>query len=148
MTRTETVTSSLLNEPPAEVEKPARAVDPDFEASVKDGYVETPDAWMARIAAQRAQTALVNASGDDVETSRADLRAAACLARGVSLADICPSMGYDLSARAFTAARDSWAEHLQAHRPSEWTYARHDKARAFWAKARPDLIADWPEVER
>jgi hypothetical protein len=41
MTRTETVTSPLLNEPPAEVEKPARVIDPDYEA--------TPDEWMARI---------------------------------------------------------------------------------------------------
>jgi hypothetical protein len=49
MTRTETVTSPLLNEPPAEVEKPARVIDPDYEATVDAGFVETPDEWMARI---------------------------------------------------------------------------------------------------
>lgn len=55
-------------------------------------------------------------------------------------------MGYDLSADAFQRARDGWAEHLTAHRPSDWTYAEYDRARAFWAEARPDLIATWPDM--
>lgn len=125
-----------------------RPVDPDFAATVEAGYVETPDEFAARLAARRMQAALVTADGDDVQTTRADLRAAVCLARGVAIDDVCPSKGYDLSDRAFTAVRDSWAELLGAHRPSDWTYARHDEARAFWANARPDLIHDWPEVER
>lgn len=53
MARTETVTSVLLSDPPAEVEVPARVVDKDYADSVKAGYVETPDAWMARIGGLR-----------------------------------------------------------------------------------------------
>jgi hypothetical protein len=49
MARTETVTSALLSDLPAEVEAPDRVVDPDYAATVEAGYVETPDEWMARL---------------------------------------------------------------------------------------------------
>lgn len=84
----------------------------------------------------------------DAAAGLALLRRESCLARGVDPTDICPVMGYDLSAAAFGRARDGWGKHLSAHRPSDWTYAEHDRARAFWAKARPDLIHDWPQVQR
>ncbi|MFJ3200951.1 hypothetical protein [Streptomyces sp. NPDC086989] len=49
MARIETVTSPLLSDPPVEPEAPERAVDKNYADSVRAGYVETPDEWMARI---------------------------------------------------------------------------------------------------
>ncbi|WP_030292288.1 hypothetical protein [Streptomyces katrae] len=156
MTRTEIVLSAALCDPKAIPQLGAplvRAlglvpVDPDFADTVEAGYVESPDEWIARTGGVRAALATVDPADPDAEPKRAALRREICLARGVDPADICPVMGYDLSDSAFTRVRDGWAEHLKAHRPSDWTYAAHDKARAFWAKARPDLIADWPEAVR
>lgn len=98
----------------------------------------------------RALAALVNVTSADPDaaTSRADLRAAIALARGRDVKDICPSTGYDLSETAYRSARDSWQAHLTAHRPSQWTWDEHDRARKFWAEARRDLIHDWPEVQQ
>lgn len=114
---------------------------------------DTPSDHLLRYtnpALHRVRAALVNVNpaDADADAQRAALRREICLASGVDPKDICPVMGYNLSADAFRKARDSWVEHLQAHRPSDWTYAEHNRARAFWAKARPDLIGDWPEVER
>jgi hypothetical protein len=148
--RTETVVSELLCVLPVKSEPsmPQRSVDPDFADSVASGYVESADDWIARTGATRAALVTVDPADLDAKAKRAELRREICLARGVDPADICPVMGYDLSADAFGRARDGWADHLAAHRPSDWTYSEHDRARAFWAKARPDLIDDWPEVQR
>lgn len=143
---TETVLSVLLCDlPKAKVPTPsARPVDPDFSESLASGLTETFGQFTVRM----ADLVNVDSADPDAAAQRAELRREVCLARGVDPSDICPVMGYDLSASAFRRARDGWAAHLKAHRPSDWTYAKHDRARGFWAKARPDLIHDWPEVER
>lgn len=145
MTRTKTLLSPLL----CDLVATDRA---GWEAPIFIPLHEEPPVVLPRQnrALARASAALgnVTSADPDAATTRADLRTAICIARGRDVEDICPSMGYDLSAAGFRTARDSWREHLAAHRPNEWTWAEHDRARAFWAKARPDLIGDWPEVQR
>lgn len=52
----ETVTSPLLSEPPpAPAEKPVRPVDDDYAKTVDAGYVETLEAFGARIDGNRAR---------------------------------------------------------------------------------------------
>jgi len=53
MARIENVTSPLLSDPPVEPEAPERSVAKNYSDSVKSGYVETPDEWMARIGGGR-----------------------------------------------------------------------------------------------
>lgn len=144
----ETVTSSLLSDPPADPKPQAQPVSQDFADTVAAGYVETADVWITRTGKARAALVNVDPASPDAEAKRAELRREVCVARGVDPKDICPVMGYDLSADAFRRARDGWVEHLKARRASDWTYNEHDRARAFWAKARPNLIHEWPEVVR
>ncbi|WP_405941567.1 hypothetical protein [Streptomyces sp. NBC_00207] len=143
---TETVLSPLLCDlPEAKAPTPpARPADPDFAESLASGLTETFGQFTVRM----ADLLNVDPADPDAESKRAALRQQLCLARGVAPADICPVMGYDLSADAFRRAKGGWVEHLKAHRPSDWTYAEHDRARGFWANARSDLIHEWPEVER
>jgi hypothetical protein len=87
--------------------------------------------------------------GPDWETSRADARAALCLAHGVPIERI-SSLGYDHTERAYQSVRDSWLRHI-----GQWGYAvpwsgRPEDAgiaiaRGYWLEARPDLAAgdDW-----
>lgn len=50
MTRTKTVTSPMLSDPPAEVEKPARVIDPDYADTLRDRFIEpNPDVWFASL---------------------------------------------------------------------------------------------------
>jgi hypothetical protein len=82
----------------------------------------------------------------DHQTTMADLRAAICLAAGVSPDEIGP-LGHDHSARGYANVRQSWMRHVE-----QWGITMFDDTMsdviAIWQKARPDLTAgdDWREA--
>lgn len=82
----------------------------------------------------------------DRRTSTADARIALCLARGVAMDDIDPASGYDLSRRAYDAARQSWIDVIEGRGLSEgYTRLRLDRAFDYWAKRRSGFTDgdDW-----
>lgn len=98
---------------------------------------------LPQIAFARATMRMVALSADteDRVTSLSDCRAAVCLARGVSVDDMDPSSGHDISDRAYRVARDSWAP-LAAK--GSYRHGDYERALSYWSKRRPELVADWP----
>lgn len=82
----------------------------------------------------------------DHQTTMADLRAAVCLAGGVSPDEIGP-LGHDHSKAGYESVRRSWMRHVE-----QWGITMFDGTMAgviaMWQEARPDLIAgdDWREA--
>jgi hypothetical protein len=97
------------------------------------------------ITARRAAARMMSVSQHDPDrlTSLADCRIALCIAADASLADIDPAQGWDLSDRAYRTVRDRWADIAREGSTAE--RAPWAKARATWARLRPDLIDDWPQ---
>lgn len=81
----------------------------------------------------------------DSRTSMNDARAALCIAGGVSLDEIDPSSGHDLSRRAYEHVRDSWRWFASHHGLSDYTRPLLERAIAYWVARRPDLAEgdDW-----
>jgi hypothetical protein len=85
----------------------------------------------------------------DKRTSLADARIALCLARGVAMDDIDPSMGYDYSRAAYDESRRSWVLFIRDEGWSDFydKQGRFDPAPAYdnWSMRRPHFTAgdDW-----
>jgi hypothetical protein len=104
---------------------------------------------MAAAAALRLMRVAGGEQGPDWETSRADARAALCLAHGVPVEWI-SSLGYDHTERAYRRVRGSWLHYIE-----QWGYADPWSgnpadadvavAHGYWLAGRPDLAAgdDW-----
>ena len=89
--------------------------------------------------------AVVGAGGPDMATSRADARTALCIAQGVAMEDIDPSLGYDRSERAYRSVRASHVRNLREQPGSEYAARDARWAHAIWQRHRPDLAEgdDW-----
>lgn len=83
----------------------------------------------------------------DHQTTMADLRAAICLAAGVSPDDIGPG-GYDYSPAAYASVRASWLRHIRQWGIGLWD-SNAEQVQARWAEVRPDLVSldeSWRET--
>jgi hypothetical protein len=82
----------------------------------------------------------------DQQTVMADLRAAVCLAAGVSLDDIGPR-GHDYSAAGRERVKLSWLRHIEQFGLTMFD-SRPEEVQADWLRCRPDFAQpgeDWRE---
>lgn len=95
--------------------------------------------------AVRVLQAVVGRGGPDMATSRADARTALCIAQGVAMEDIDPSLGYDRSERAYQNVRASHVRNLREQPGSEYAARDARWAHDLWMGHRPDLTEgdDW-----
>lgn len=100
------------------------------------------DANLRLICAARPRTGDPVADADQ-QTTMADLRAAVCLAGGISPDDIGP-LGHDYSAAGYAEVRRSWVRHVEQWGITMWDDTLSDVI-AMWQAARPDFIVgdDW-----
>lgn len=94
------------------------------------------------MAAARPRTGDPVADADHA-TTMADLRAAICLAAGVSPDDIGPS-GHDYSAAGFARVRAGWLRHIEMFGTGLFD-TNAEQVLELWSRHRPDLTAgeDW-----
>jgi len=100
-------------------------------------------AWLrvVDVANQPAETRVEVA---DRETSKADARAALCLANGVPPDDIDPATGLNVSRDAYQQARGSWVRFLSGHRLSDYVVRDCREAGRRWRELRPEWVAELP----
>lgn len=91
----------------------------------------------------RGRQDLRTVAGVEQRTGVDDARIALCAAMGVSLEDIHPSSGHDMSRRSYESSRRSWVDHIAMFGYSDFYDEPHlAKALDNWTSWNPEYTDD------
>ncbi|WP_030188248.1 hypothetical protein [Streptomyces violaceorubidus] len=78
----------------------------------------------------------------DHRTSMSDARIALNVVRGITLADIDPTTGYDVSRQAYERSRIEWRKRIAQQGWDIFTATQYAKVRARWEARHPEWVVD------